>query len=59
MSQGVAFPQLPLRLHAQLEACVVLTRSHSLACSWKRVSIPGLGKTMQEKLPFILISVAW
>jgi len=44
MSRGVAFPRPPLALHALPEACAALTHSHSLTCSWKRVSIPGLGE---------------
>jgi hypothetical protein len=44
MSRGVAFPRPPLTLHALPGACAALTHSHSLACSWKRVSIPGLGE---------------
>lgn len=44
MSRGVAFPRPPLALHALPGACAALTHSHSLACSWKRVSIPGLGE---------------
>lgn len=44
MSRGVAFPRPPLALHALLETCAALTHSHSLTCSWKRVSIPGLGE---------------
>lgn len=44
MSRGVAFPRPPLAPHALPGACAALTHSHSLACSWKRVSIPGLGE---------------
>lgn len=47
MSQGVAFPLPPLTLLVLSEACAALSHSHSLACSWKRVSISGLGKAMQ------------